>query len=64
MRDDNLILFILPDCKLVTKSGKELIIMARLRSEDLQCEEPENLQVDNIIVVKYKDYRIFSLIVK
>ena len=50
MRDDNLLLFIPSDCKITTETGQELIKENRLQYDDIQREDPENLQVGNVIV--------------
>ena len=64
MRDDNLVLFIPADLKITTQTGRELIQSNRLIYEDLLNENPENLQIKNVIVIKHENYCIFYLIIK
>ena len=64
MRNDNLLLFIPADCKLTTETGRELIQTNRLIYTDIQNETPENLEVGNVLVIKYEDNYVFNLIVK
>ena len=64
MRDDNLVLFIPADCRLTTETGQELIEENRLKYDDLQKENPENLQVGNVIVIKYENHCVFNVIIK
>ena len=64
MRDDNLVLFIPADCRLTTETGQELIKQNRLKYEDLQKEDTENLQVGNVIVIKYENHCVFNIIIK
>ena len=64
MRDDNLVLFIPSDCRLTTETWQELIKQNRLKYEDLQKEDTENLQVGNVIVIKYENHRVFNVIIK
>ena len=64
MRDDNLLIFIPSDCKITTETGQELIKENRLQYDDIQREDPDNLQVGNVIVIKYEHCCIFNVILK
>ena len=62
MRNDNLLLFIPADCKLTTETGRELIQTNRLIYTDIQNENPENLEVGNVLVIKYEDTTFLTLL--
>ena len=64
MPNNTLLLFIPADCKVTTETGRELIQTNRLIYTDIQNENPENLEVGNVLVIKYEDNYVFNLIVK
>ena len=61
MRDNNFVLFIRADLKITTETSRGLIQANRLiyKYEDLLNENPENLQIKNVIVIKHENYCIF-----
>ena len=63
MRDENLLLFMPLDC-ITTETGQDLIKANRLKYEDLQKEDSENLRAGNVIVIKYGNHCVFNVIIK
>ena len=64
MRNDNLLVFIPADCKITSETGQELIVSNRIIYNDLKREDPKNLRVGNVIVIKYENYSVFHAVIK